>query len=320
MPRDLEPSQIESDFLLESLKESLRLDFRAANEFRPLSISFGADYGSAEILLGQTRVLCRITAAITRPREDRPFDGQFVVNTELSPFVGASSHHGGGGGSGGGQDPEELLISRTLERSVRRSRALDTESLCVVAGRQCWSVRADLHFLNNDGNLLDAACLALTAALRHFRRPDVQVTGEDIRVFSTRERVPVPLQMSHLPICLTFSFFQQTKDGKEHQQDGGDGRVVLVDASREEERLRSGELSITMNKNRELSQLNKAGGVAVTPDVLMTCLAIAFVKTQELTQSIEEAVEADLRGKEERFIGGEAESERVRGVDDRPSV
>lgn len=299
MPRDVEISNVESDFILESLDQSLRVDFRGADEFRALAISFGDDYGLVEVSLGETRVLCRTTATIVKPFDDRPFDGQFIVNTELSPFVG-NTH-------GSGQTDEELTMSRILEKSVRRSRALETESLCIVAGKQCWQIRSDIHFLNNEGNLLDTACLALTTSLLHFRKPDVTVHGEDVTVFTMKQRVPVPLQLTHLPICLTFSFFAK-------------GNIVLVDASRQEELLRMGEMSVTMNKARELSQVSKAGGVAVTPDILLKCLGIALVKTQDLTQVIEDAVSADLRTREERFVSGQAESERIAGVDDRPSA
>jgi exosome complex RNA-binding protein Rrp42 (RNase PH superfamily) len=34
---------------------------------------------------------------------------------------------------------------------LRESRAVDMESLCVVAGKQVWSVRVDLHILDNGG-------------------------------------------------------------------------------------------------------------------------------------------------------------------------
>ncbi len=34
---------------------------------------------------------------------------------------------------------------------LRESRAVDMESLCVVAGKHVWSVRVDLHILDNGG-------------------------------------------------------------------------------------------------------------------------------------------------------------------------
>lgn len=297
MPRDLEPSQAESKFILESLNEALRLDSRGADELRPLSISFGAGYGLVEVSLGHTRVVSKISASITRPFEDRPFDGQFLVNTELSAFVGHAP--------GQGPSEDEIKISRILEKSVRRSRALDTESLCIVAGKQCWQIRADIHFLNNDGNMLDAACIALATSLLHFRKPDTRVVGQDVAVYTMQERVPVPLQLSHLPICLTFSFFSN-------------GKIVLLDASKAEEELRTGELAVTLNKNSDITQLNKAGGVAITPDTMIKCTRIALAKTLDLTQTIENAVKNDIESKEEGFIGGQAESERIQGVNDRP--
>ena len=38
--------------------------------------------------------------------------------------------------------------------SFRESRAVDMESLCVVAGKHVWSVRVDLHILDNGGYVL----------------------------------------------------------------------------------------------------------------------------------------------------------------------
>lgn len=37
---------------------------------------------------------------------------------------------------------EEVLISRTIEKALRRSRAVDTEGLCIVAGEK---VRLQLY-------------------------------------------------------------------------------------------------------------------------------------------------------------------------------
>lgn len=39
-----------------------------------------------------------------------------------------------------------------------------------------------MHFLADAGNLLDCACLAAMVALKHFRRPEVEVIGEDVIV------------------------------------------------------------------------------------------------------------------------------------------
>jgi exosome complex component RRP45 len=38
--------------------------------------------------------------------------------------------------SGYRQTDEEVLVSRLIEKAMRRSRALDTEGLCIVAGEK----------------------------------------------------------------------------------------------------------------------------------------------------------------------------------------
>ena len=45
-----------------------------------------------------------------------------------------------------------------------------------------WHIQLTLHFLADAGNLLDCACLAGIVALKHFRRPDVEVIGDEITV------------------------------------------------------------------------------------------------------------------------------------------
>ena len=47
-----------------------------------------------------------------------------------------------------------------------------------------WSIRVDIHFLDHDGNIIDAACIAAISALSHFRRPDVTVIGEEVTIVS----------------------------------------------------------------------------------------------------------------------------------------
>ena len=58
MPKELEPSTNEKQFILEALKQGLRLDGRDFDSFRPLELEFGREYGLADIRLGKTRCVC----------------------------------------------------------------------------------------------------------------------------------------------------------------------------------------------------------------------------------------------------------------------
>jgi len=55
MPREAEPSQNEKQFLLQALKENLRLDGRAFDSYRSLDLQFGDEHGVADLKLGKTR-------------------------------------------------------------------------------------------------------------------------------------------------------------------------------------------------------------------------------------------------------------------------
>lgn len=55
MPREAEPSLNEKQFVTQALQEHLRLDNRAFDEYRPIELNFGDEYGTAEVKLGKTR-------------------------------------------------------------------------------------------------------------------------------------------------------------------------------------------------------------------------------------------------------------------------
>lgn len=55
MPREAEPSLNEKAFVTQALQEQLRLDNRAFDDYRPIELSFGDEYGAAEVTLGKTR-------------------------------------------------------------------------------------------------------------------------------------------------------------------------------------------------------------------------------------------------------------------------
>lgn len=102
------------------------------------------------------------------------------------------------------QSDLETHLSRVLETSLRRSQALSTESLCLIAGQKVWSLRADVHVLDHDGGLIDACCLATLAALRHYRIPDTSVHGGELTVYSILERDPGTLSVPNSPAAKAF--------------------------------------------------------------------------------------------------------------------
>ncbi|KAI9506939.1 3'-5'-exoribonuclease [Coemansia spiralis] len=272
---EIEPSNIEREFLLEALEKGIRVDGRGIYDYRTLKITCSPTYGLVEVQLGQTRVLARVTCEVTRPFPDRPTEGLVQFNADLSNLAAP-----GLDSSSGKPSVQEVAVSRMIERVIRQSRAIDTEALCILAGEKVWSVRLDLHFLDHSGNLIDAASIASIAALRHFRRPDVTIDGEEAIIHDVNERNPVPLSIHHTPICVTFGFF------------GSNGDLMLVDPNLLEEQVQVSSFTITLNSHREICALSKAGGVPLAPSLIQRCTQIALTKVDDINDKIQEALMA----------------------------
>ena len=163
---------------------------------------------------------------------------------------------------------------------MRRSNALDTESLCIIAGQKCWIVRVDVHLLDYDGGLADASCIAVIAALRHFRRPDVSVEGEAVTMYTPAERTPVRLSMLHNPLCVTISFFHG-------------GEIIVLDATLQEQQMSDGEMIVTANQQGEICQIAKLGGVPTEALILLRCIELATERIVQISRVVDEALKKD---------------------------
>lgn len=265
----------EKKFIETALLSDLRVDGRRLFDYRRLTIKFGLEDGSAEVQLGQTHVMGFVTAQLVQPYKDRPNEGSLAIYTEFSQMADPSFEAGRPGESA-------VELGRIIDRGLRESRAIDTESLCVLAGKLVWAIRIDLHILDNGGNLVDAANIAALAALLTFRRPECTVGGEDgqeIAIHPPEVREPLPLIVHHLPIAVTFAFF--TSDN-----------IVVVDPTSNEEAIMKGRMTVTLNTNGDVCSIQKAGGVGVMQSVVMQCLRIASVKAADITSKIKNAVES----------------------------
>lgn len=122
-----------------------------------------------------------------------------------------------------------------LERALKDSEALDTESLCIVGGERVWQINCNVNVLDGSGgNVIDACLLSVISALKAFRKPDVSVVpasideptdaptkgfnlplaagparpNVNILVHHSNNREPLPLSLHHTPITVTLGIFR----------------------------------------------------------------------------------------------------------------
>ncbi|KAL9367890.1 hypothetical protein Peur_039089 [Populus x canadensis] len=265
----------EKKFIETALASNLRIDGRNPLEYRKITIKFGREDGSSEVQLGQTHVMGFVTGQLVQPYQDRRNEGMLLIFTEFSPMADPSFEPGHPGESA-------VELGRIVDRGLRESRAVDTESLCVLSGKLVWAIRIDLHILDNGGNLVDAANIAALAALLTFRRPECTLGGDDgqeVTVHPPEEREPLPLIVHHLPIAITFAFL------------GSEGKMV-VDPTHSEEAVMGGRMTVTVNAIGDICSIQKAGGEGVPQSVIMHCLQLASMSAESITKKINNAVEA----------------------------
>ncbi|KAJ6164140.1 Exosome complex endonuclease 2/ribosomal RNA processing protein [Penicillium chermesinum] len=321
MSREANLSVAEREFVLEALRQGQRLDGRQADQYRPLSISFGEEYGHVKLQLGKTSLVVRISAEVTKPRDERPFDGLFNINVELSamgsPRLGewpvCSSHELIFGAllsniiAKYSSNDAEAYVANVVDRVVRHSNALDTESLCIVQGVSCWSIRADVHVLDFDGNLTDAVCIAVMTGLQHFRRPDAVVRDGQVIVYGIDERVPVALNITHKPLSVTFNAFNE-------------GKNLILDASLKEELASEGELVIGINNGGEVCFLSKFAGAPVDAHDIVEKSNVALEKVKEINARIDKVLLADLSRRGKKGMMEESRAENDREIDSRTTT
>ncbi|XP_037087866.1 exosome complex component RRP43-like [Pollicipes pollicipes] len=254
MASDMRAIQPESLYKL-YLECQERPDGRRLDEARPTVLNRGgvgtAD-GSAYCRAGHTAVLCGIKAEVCVPAVDAPQDAGWVVPTLELP---ALCHHRFRPGP-----PAEAAqtASSQLLQLLDNSVALDRRRLCIEPGRAVWVLYCDLVCLSHDGNVLDVALMALSAALADLRLPRAwwDAPAERLRV-APAERAPLPL--GPLPLAATLALF--------------DGDTLVLDPAGEE-----------------------AGGHALSEQAMDQCIALSKRRTLELKKLLDVSADAAAEG------------------------
>ncbi|XP_053990231.1 uncharacterized protein LOC128882604 [Hylaeus volcanicus] len=280
---------LQKKFLLSALELNLRCDGRELLDFREVKIDFHSKTrGNVKIQLGATQVLCIVTGEIVQVASDQSHDGFINFYVHISPMAREDAEVSNAASSNCFQQASK--IAYTVESILRRSRALDTEGLYIEADSKLWSLTINIHVLNDDGNLIDVCGLAALAALLHFRRDKVCKAQENV---SESERMPpTPLSLHHLPVPVTVTFFESTT------------RPFVLDATRQEECLSSGQITIAINQFKELCGIYKSGGQPVDKEMLHYTLRVAVNRANDILHLLQESLKSHelLREKQRKNI------------------
>lgn len=244
----------------------IRMDGRRDDEIRKVRLHFERWDNGAECTVQWgvgTRVTSSCTADLVPPSPDRPNEGIVNFAVDLSPMAGtlyrqappvstAPSTGSNSRGPNFGDKEQRLLTNRILrciERIVLIGGALDTEALALLPGKWVWRFTISLTVLDDCGNIVDACVLAALAALRHYRKPHVDISGNHdeqgdailptIIPSTVKEATPLPLH--HTPLSISYALVPS--DDATSTSDV----AALIDPSDREELVQAGNLTIAMN-------------------------------------------------------------------------
>ncbi len=282
---------IKKNYLHKLAEQQKRADGRQFDEYRNISIETGIiskAEGSARVKIGNTQVVAGIKIGVGEPYPDTPNAGVMTTAAELIPLASPDFEAG---------PPREdaIELARVVDRGIRESNVIDFETLCLIPGEKIWIVFIDIHIIDYDGNLFDAASLAALAALYDSAIPLDQLE-DDIRgefekklidsgikpverIVKTKSRDEktvqcYPIPMREPPISCTFAKFNN---------------AVVVDPSLDEEDIAEARLTVATDSKGAIRAMQKGLKGSFTLDEIKKIIKDSFVTGNALRKQLNES-------------------------------
>ena len=262
-------SHIDREFIADLLRKGERLDGRAFDEYRALTIT--ADVvpakaeGSAMVHLGDTSVVAGVKVLVGEPYPDSPDEGVTMVTAEMSPIASPLFELG---------PPREdaIELARIVDRGVRESETVNAKELCIEKGKQVYMVFADVYPLEYDGNLIDASSIAVNTALLSTKYPEMKI--EDGELVETGKMLSLP--MKNIAIEHTVSKI---------------GEHLIVDPILKEEFVQDCRLTMAVDRDDNFTAMQKGGGIGpMSLELIDRAMEMALAQAKPIRDAINEAV------------------------------
>jgi len=252
---------IKRDYIYKLAEQGKRVDGRNFDEYRKIEIETGVvskAEGSARVKIGNTQVMAGIKMDVGEPYSDSPDSGVMTTAAELIPLASPDFEAG---------PPREdaIELARVVDRGVRESEVIELDKLCIEPGEKVWIVFIDLHILDYDGNLFDAASLASLAALSTAKVPAER--------FELGEDYPLPLKEP--PISCTSVKFNN---------------VVVIDPALDEEEIADARLTVATDTNGDLRAMQKGLNGSFTREEIQKIIKASIDNGREIRRQLYKSI------------------------------
>lgn len=252
---------IKRDYLTKLGKNGKRADGRHFNEYRNIEIETGfipKAEGSAKVKIGNTFVVAGVKMDVGEPYPDTPDSGVLTTSAEMIPMASPDFEAG---------PPQEdaIELARVVDRGIRESEVIEVEKLCLEAGEKIWIVFLDIHIIDFDGNLFDAASLASLAALLTSKVPASR--------FDLGEDYPLPLRDP--PISCTYVKYDD---------------VIVLDPSLDEELIAQARLTVATDTNGDIRAMQKGLSGSFTLEEIKKIIKDSFDNGKKIREQLYKSV------------------------------
>jgi len=252
--------------IVDLLSQGRRIDGRAFDEPRPLSIETGAipkANGSARVRLGDTEIVTGIKIQPDKPFPDLGDKGIFICTAEILPLAHPDVEPGPPG-------EDVIELARVVDRGIRESGMIDMSQLVLEKDKSVIGIFADNSVVDHDGNLFDACSYATTAAILSCKIPKWEIQNEVPVLVEGHESDP---PITTIPVSITM---------------GRIGEHILVDPNAEEWQCMDARITITTNSDGNICALQKGGEDGFTVDQLLKCADIAMSAATKIREKLKQ--------------------------------
>lgn len=248
---------IKRDYICKLAQQGKRVDGRRFDEYRKISIEthvVNKAEGSARVKIGNTQVLAGVKMDVGEPYPDSPESGVLTTAAELIPLASPDFESG---------PPQEdaIELARVVDRGVRESEVIELDKLCIESGEKVWIIFLDIHILDYDGNLFDAASLASLAAISTATVPATR--------FEMGENYPLPIREP--PISCTSVKFDN---------------FVVIDPSLDEEEIADVRLTVATDNNGDIRAMQKGLTGSFTKEEIQKVIKASLDNGREIRNQL----------------------------------
>lgn len=241
--------------------------------------------GSARVKLDGTDILVAVNVELEEPSPETPEEGRVTCSVECS--TSASMDYEGNGATDLNQ-----TLTRQLTQVIGMSGALDTKELCLIPGKQCWSLYVDAMVFGANGNLLDAIVLAANAAVKDATLPCVEIvqgdTVEDLQVEVDGDPwKATKLPITDFPVCVSLSKI---------------GSCFIVDATEDEDVCMSTRLAVAVGESGDVCGVQKTGPGGLSPAAMQEMIKVARTVGIQLHATLQKACHPHEENEEMSFV------------------